>query len=63
MTCKCKVYRIISDDPDETDLVECGEPDLIPNVCYDHCILCKSCRVEPADPEVGICDKCIDEAV
>jgi hypothetical protein len=37
---------------------ECGEPELIKDVCYDHCLLCKVCRVAPAHPEVGVCDIC-----
>lgn len=57
MGCKCKVYQSV-DVQDENDMVDCGEPETIPGVCYDHCILCTECRTEPANPELKICDKC-----
>ncbi len=58
MPCKCLVYKDSGDNPDENNTEECGEPETIPGVCYDHCVLCIECREEPADPELKICSKC-----
>lgn len=55
MGCKCKVFVC---PVDQDEMRECGEPELIKDVCYDHCLLCKVCRVAPAHPEVGVCDNC-----
>jgi len=47
---------------DETGKV-CGEPDLIKDVCYDHCVYCSVCLDEPASPHTRICENCIEEKI
>lgn len=38
---------------------ECGEPELIPGVCYDHCVRCTVCHENPANPLIRVCEDCI----
>jgi hypothetical protein len=60
MACKCKVYQSV-DEQNDSKMIECGEPETIPGVCYDHCVLCTICRIEHADPSTRVCLKCRPE--
>lgn len=55
MGCKCKVFVC---PVDQDEMKECGEPELIPGVCYDHTYLCPVCHQEPTYPAEIPCSKC-----
>ncbi len=50
----------------EGNCTGCGEPFSkvgvsVGNVCYDCADLCRACRIEPADPETGVCPDCMSD--